>query len=60
MTNYSSDEDGTETVAPTKHASIPVKKATGGAAFAEVVRAARMKAKDEEEEQGAGTAAKTV
>lgn len=56
MTQYSSDEDedgnAHRPVAPTQ------KKSTGGAAFAEVVRAARLKAKEDEQEDV--TAAKTV
>ena len=56
MTQYSSDED--EDGDAHRPVGATQKKSTGGAAFAEVVRAARLKAKEDQQEDA--TAAKTV
>jgi hypothetical protein len=59
MTNYSSDEDAfAEDADHFKSRPAVVKKSSGGAAFAQVVRAAQIKAKEDEEETTA--ASKTV
>jgi len=59
MTNYSSDEDASaDDTEHSKRRSHVIKKSTGGAAFASVVRAAQLKAKEDEE--GTTIASKTV